>query len=166
MALSIPPLGGHVVIPKPGLQRIFDALREAGYSIVGPRIRDGAIVYHEIATMSDLPIGWTDDQAPGNYRLRNRGDRRYFGFVVGPQSWKRYLFPPRLKLFSARRTPEGFEVETNGEATPRYAFIGVRACELAAIAVQDRVFLEGATVDPTYKARRQAVFTLAVNCLE
>ena len=46
----------------------------------------------------------------------------------------------------------------------RTAFIGMRACELAAIAVQDTVFLRGATVDPGYKARRENVLFVAVNC--
>ena len=44
------------------------------------------------------------------------------------------------------------------------AFLGARACELAALAVQDRVFLGGPYVDPDYQARRQNLFVLAVNC--
>ncbi|MDR7523342.1 MAG: 4Fe-4S dicluster domain-containing protein [Armatimonadota bacterium] len=154
------------MIEKPMLQRIFDALREAGFTLIGPTIADGAIVYDEIGGLSDLPVGWRDEQGPGSYRLRRRDDDRYFGFVVGPHSWKRYLYPPVLKLFSTRKTPAGIEVEPDGEAPMRFAFIGVRACDLAAIGVQDRVFLEGAVQDPHYKARRQAAFVLAVNCVE
>ena len=44
------------------------------------------------------------------------------------------------------------------------AFLGVRACELAAIAVQDRVMLDGPFADAHYAARRQAAFLVAVNC--
>jgi ferredoxin len=166
MPVQIPPLGGHVVIPKPDLQRVFDALREAGYTIIGPRVTDGAIAYDEISGVADLPIGWTDEQAPGSYRLRRRADQRYFGFVVGPHAWKRFLYPPSLRLFSVRRTEESFVVEPNDEATPRYAFVGVRGCEMAAIAVQDRVFLDGPVQDPHYRRRREATFLLAVNCVE
>src|SRR5208283_3808464 len=50
------------------------------------------------------------------------------------------------------------------KAKPKYAFIGVRACELHAIAIQDKVFLDGQFVDPGYKSRRESLFLLAVNC--
>ena len=44
------------------------------------------------------------------------------------------------------------------------AFIGVRACELRAIAIQDRVFLSGRYFDNPYKIRRDQAFIVAVNC--
>lgn len=166
MSAQTPPLGTHVVMPKPGLQHVFDALRQAGYTLVGPTVADGAVAYEEITRIEDLPVGRGDEQGPGSYRLRQRHDGRYFGFTVGPHSWKRYLYPPSLRLFSVRRAGGGFSVEGNGEVPPRYAFVGVRACELAAMAVQDRIFIEGAVQDPEYKARRRAAFVLAVNCVE
>jgi ferredoxin len=161
-----PPLGAHIVISKSGFQAVFDALRQAGYTLLGPTVADGAIAYEEIARADDLPVGWGDDQGPGSYRLRQRQDGHYFGFTVGPHSWKRYLYPPSLRLFSVRRADGGFVVEDSGGPPPMYAFIGVRACELAAMAVADRVFIEGPVQDPDYKDRRRAAFVLAVNCLE
>jgi sulfhydrogenase subunit beta (sulfur reductase) len=166
MPAHTPPLGGHVVIAKPALQSVFDALREAGYALIGPTVADGAIIYDEIAVIDDLPVGWTDEQGPGSYRLRRRGDDRYFGFVVGPHSLKKFLYPPALRLFSTHRNGDGFDVEGNADPPPRYAFIGTRSCELAAAGIQDRIFLEGAAADPHYKARRAAAFLLAVNCVE
>jgi ferredoxin len=65
---------------------------------------------------------------------------------------------------TARRTPDGFTAEAPPDHAPPYAFIGVRACDLSAIAVQDRTFLTGGYVDPTYKARREAAFIVVVNC--
>ncbi len=59
-----------------------------------------------------------------------------------------------------------FSVVANAEAGPQYAFIGVRACDLQAINIQDRIFLNGPYQDLHYKARRQAAFVLAVNCTE
>ncbi len=44
---------------------------------------------------------------------------------------------------------------TPDDAAPKYAFLGVRACELAAIRVQDRTFLEGPYVDPIYPPATQ-----------
>jgi formate hydrogenlyase subunit 6/NADH:ubiquinone oxidoreductase subunit I len=153
------------VLDLPGLGALFDALRSAGRRLVGPTVRDGAIVYDEIASPSDLPRGWTDEQAPGRYRLARRQDGALFGYAVGPHSWKKELFAPFTKLWSAKRTEGGgMDVTAAPIEAPPTAFIGVRACELAAIAVQDRVFLQGTYVDPQYKARREAAFLVAVNC--
>ena len=45
-----------------------------------------------------------------------------------------------------------------------FAFIGVRACEIEAIAIQDRVFKQGPYTDTAYAARRSDAFIVAVNC--
>jgi ferredoxin len=133
--------------------------------LIGPTVRDHAIVYEEIAAAADLPVGWTEDQDGGTYRLRRRDDEARFGYAVGPHSWKRYLHPPTLRLWRARRGEDGsFEVSEEREEAPRYAFIGVRSCDLHAIAVQDRVMIEGDHPDPHYRERREEAFIIAVNC--
>jgi sulfhydrogenase subunit beta (sulfur reductase) len=154
-----------VVLTGDGLHGLFEALRRRQYRMVGPTVRDGAIVYDEIRTLADLPAGWIDEQDGGTYRLKKRGDGALFGYAVGPHSWKKFLFPPATRLWQARRTESGgFQMVEEREPAPRYAFIGVRSCELHAIAIQDRVFLEGPHVDPTYKDRRENAFIVAVNC--
>ncbi len=153
------------LIDLTGLQALFDALTRRGYEIVGPVHRDGAIVYDRIDAVAELPAGWTDQQAPGSYRLSRRDDDAVFGYAVGPHSWKRYLFPPRQTLFSVQRQADGgLNFMPEPIDAPKRAFIGVRACELAAIGVQDRVFAGGEHVDPAYAARREAVLLVAVNC--
>jgi sulfhydrogenase subunit beta (sulfur reductase) len=151
-----------------GLDALLQALRRRGYRLVGPTLRDGAIVYDEIASAADLPAGWTDVQDGGTYRVERRNDQALFGYPVGPHSWKRFLFPAATRLWRARRVAGrgtgDFEIDDTREETPRYAFIGVRGCDLRAIAVQDRVFLEGPHVDPVYKALRDGAFVVAVNC--
>ena len=155
----------YVVLEKSGLRRLVTALREGGRSVLGPRLRDGAIVYDAIESLDDLPIGWTDEQGPGNYRLRRRTDEACFGYVVGPHSWKRFLHPPRVTLFRLERTDDGFTTRVPVPEGP-YAFLGVRPCELAAIAVQDRVFLQGPFVDAGYAARHEELFVVAVDCAQ
>ncbi len=152
------------VLPAAHLEALFQVLAQRGYTLVGPTVRDGAIVYDKIASPADLPIGWTDEQDGGTYRLRRRDDGAYFGYVVGPHSWKKFLFPASTRLWTADRSGKGFEVHTDPVDAPRYAFIGVRSCELHAIAVQDKVFLQGPHADPTYRTRREQIFTVAVNC--
>jgi ferredoxin len=152
-------------IERSGLEELFAGLRARGFTLIGPTVRDEAIVYDEIGGCDDLPEGWTDEQDGGTYRLRRREDRALFGYAVGPQSWKRFLHPPELKLWRARRGAGG-EIEFSEEADspPSYAFIGVRSCELHAIAIQDRVLMEGEYPDPFYRARREGAFIVAVNC--
>jgi len=154
------------VIERAGLDAAMRELCSDGFEVVGPTPRDGAVVYDRLESTADLPVGWTDEQEGGRYRLRRRSDNALFGYVVGPESWKKYLFPPRLRLHRAIRTQDGF-ASVEAECTaPMYAFFGVRACELAAIAVQDRVFLKGEFADPDYSARRSSLFVLAVNCTQ
>ena len=152
------------MIVREALQGLIDALVAEGYRPLGPTVRDEAIVYDEVAHVSDLPAGWTDEQEAGHYRLRRREDDAWFGFNVGPHSWKRFLHPPVETLWSARRQGESFEVTVPDSPAPKLAFIGVRACELHAIAVQDRVFFGGRFADDAYRARRTDTFIIAVNC--
>jgi formate hydrogenlyase subunit 6/NADH:ubiquinone oxidoreductase subunit I len=152
------------VIDTAGLEALLGALRRRGFAPVGPRVRDGAIVYDEIAALEDLPAGWTDVQDAGRYRLERRPDGALFGYTVGPHSWKKFLLPPRLRLWSAERRNGGFIVFPNEEPVPRLALVGARACELHAIAVQDQVLQQGPFADVHYAARRRNLCIIAVNC--
>lgn len=145
---------------------IFEVLHSEGHTVVGPTVRDGAIIYDELSSPSDLPVGWTDRQDAGSYRLERRDDGAYFGFVVGPQSWKKFLFPPHLRLWSAERNESGFALKPEATAPRKLAFLGVRACELAALRIQDTVFLGGAFCDSHYRLARENLLVIAVNCVQ
>jgi ferredoxin len=145
-------------------QWIIGKLLRHRYRVVGPTVRDGAIVYDSIAHLDNLPVGWTDRQDAGQYRLEPRADAALFGYAVGPHSWKRFVHPPVERLWRARREGDGFAIIEDEAAAEPLAFIGVRACELRAIAIQDRVFLLGQYLDKSYKIRRDHAFIVAVNC--
>ena len=149
------------------LGKLIAALLCKGYEVIGPTMRDGAIVYDKVASVEDLPAGWTDEQEPGRYRLKRREDEALFGYAVGPQSWKKYMHPAEVRLWSAERQGGTFRI-LNNEAKPErpHAFLGARACELAAIAVQDRVLLEDKYRDPIYDQRRRGAFVIAVQCTQ
>jgi ferredoxin len=155
--------GPSAIIEPSGLEALIGALRERGFTVIGPTIREEAIVFDEVAGLGDLPAGWTDEQDGGTYRLRRRDDGALFGYAVGPHSWKQFLFPPRTLLVRAQRTDDGFDASAGEQEHPAYAFLGVRGCDLAAIHVQDRVFGEPYT-DPTYAAHRTHAFIVALNC--
>ncbi len=153
------------VIERAAFDGLLDSLRRRGYELVGPTIEQSAIVHGELRSTEDLPIGWTEDQDGGTYRMRRRDDQALFGFAVGPQSWKQFLQPASVRLWRARRDGDGgIEIEEEPREQPRYAFIGARSCDLHAIAVQDRVLASNEYSDPIYKQRRDAIFVVAVNC--
>jgi ferredoxin len=157
------------VISPEALQALVEALGSRGYRVLGPTVRDGAIVYDELESATELPVGWTESQDAATYRLERREDEARFGYAVGPHSWKQFLLPPRIRLWQAQRDGEGdgsLEVEEEPLDETRLAFIGVRSCELHAIGIQDRVFLGGRVVERDYAARRADTFVVAVNCFE
>ncbi len=151
-------------LPRVQLQSLLDALISDGYEVIGPTIDQHAIVFRQITKISELPLGWTDQQQPGKYRLEASGRNRFFRFNAGPDSWKKFLFPPSQPIGTARLDDTGWHFESVDCEVPKFAFLGVRACDLAAIAIQDRVFAGGDYVDPTYKRRRDAGLIIAVNC--
>ena len=154
-----------VRLPADQIGRLIEAIARRNYEVLGPTMRDGAIVYDRIEGVHDLPRGWTDEQGPGQYRLKPRQDGALFGYAVGPHSWKKYLHPSDIRLFEADRQQTHFRI-LNGPPRPerRFAFIGVRACELAAIGIQDRVLLQDRYTDSVYEQRRDGVFLVAIQC--
>jgi ferredoxin len=153
------------VIAAEGLDGLYQALVAEGYRVIGPAVQDGAVVLRELSSAAELPFGWGVRLEPGGYQLRRRDDEAAFGQAAGPQSWKRFLHPPRERLWSAARTPDGFELadEADDDEPPPYAFLGVRPCDLRAIAIQDRVLAQPGS---RYAARRARLFIVAVNCTE
>ncbi len=166
--MSSPPLraGSRVILLPAGLQQLIDTLRRQDHQVIGPTVRDGAIVYAEVEELADLPAGWTDEQDAGSYHLRQREDDAYFGYSLAAQSWKRWLHPPRRRLWRAERAAADgdFTLVAEQPEPPRLAFLGVRACELRAIAIQNTVFTRGPFTDPLYKTIHDATFIIAVNC--
>ena len=146
------------------LDALLSLVRADGRTLIGPTERDGAIVYEEIEGVADLPRGRGDEQSAGSYRLTRRDDDRLFGYTVGPSSPKRRLFPPLVPLTVSTHIEGKVTFRPALEAPRRLALLGLRACELAAIAVQDRVLMQGPVADPDYALRRADLFVIAVQC--
>ncbi|MFC1748374.1 4Fe-4S dicluster domain-containing protein [Pseudomonadota bacterium] len=148
-------------LARNNFQLLIDTLTRAGYSCIGPQVREGAIVYGDMQNVSELPSGYNDQQAPASYQLQKTDSDRCFAWANGPQALKPLLFSPRESLWSVSRDEAGRTVfkETLPEAK-QIAVIGVRSCDLAAMAIQDQHFHD----DPYYQARRQKLLTVAVNC--
>src|SRR5262249_42577979 len=146
------------VIDRRDFGGLLDALRRRGYTIIGPTIRDQAIVYDEVQCTDDLPEGWTDEQDGGHYRLRRSDDQAVYGYAVGPHSWKKYQLPPEKTLWRARVDEHGGLTDLNEPAPDQtqYAFLGARSCELHAMGILDRVL----------GSRDAEPFIVAVQCAQ
>jgi len=157
---------GKLILAPENLQALLDAMSSRGFEILGPTVRDGAILYDRIRSTKDLPIGFTDRQEKGTYRLAKRSDNALFSYVMGANSWKRFLHVPERRLLRAEKEGNRFTMTPETEEVPKYAFFGVRSCEIHALELMDRVLLNGLFVDQGYKARREGILIVAANCVQ
>lgn len=157
-------IGTTITIEKQAFGSLLSRLIEEGYLPIGPRVKNETLVYEPIESLEDLPEGYSTEQEAGQFRLVRERHSRYFDVIPGAHSWKQFLFPPRVELFALRRNGKGWETISEEAESPKYAFIGVRACELNAIQIQDDIFMRPDFTDPIYRARRRRVFVIAVNC--
>lgn len=152
-------------ISRDQMQVLISELLALGYHCVGPQVRDGAIVYDSLTECSQLPQGISEQQSPGSYKLTEIKSQRYFSWANGPQAIKPYVFAPKESLWRCEQDDAGHLqfVDSAPDSEP-VAIIGVRACDLAGLYIQDKHFLHEEKKDPYYLARRQQLFLVAVNC--
>ena len=152
------------VIDHDGVDSLIASLRTHGYRVVGPVVRNGAILHREIRSVGDLPAGWHDEQQPGSYRLVQADDGELFGWAVGPESFKQSVFPSETVIWRGRRDGDDVVVEGATDDAPKEAFFGARPCEVAALGVLGGVLAGGASPDPVFSRRRDAALVVAVEC--
>jgi sulfhydrogenase subunit beta (sulfur reductase) len=152
------------IIDRSQIDALLAILQKRGYSVIGPRVHEGAITYKPIASSTDLPIGWKEDQHAASYRLTKRNDEALFGFNTTPQSWKQFLHPPVSKSLQSEKNGQQYVEISRSDKPVKYAFFGVRPCDLTAINILDTVFLKGPYTDTHYREKRHSSFTIVVNC--
>ena len=143
-------------------------MKRQGYRTMAAVERGDTLMWDEVGAAADLPWGTTSEQSPGHYRLQKNNERRCFNAVHGPQSLKPLTFTPRQRLASIRKTRQGGEdlltVQTEEPTSEPIAVIGVRACDLAALAMQQKILMQGQYTDPHFTSRQQSLFIVAVHC--
>ena len=152
------------VMTAADLQRLLDLLVEQGYEVVGPTVRDGAVVLDQLHRVEELPVGMRETQDGGRYRLEPSGADTLFAYTLGPHSWKKYVHPPQQHFLQARPAGRSFTVEGEAQTPPPRAFLGVRACELSALSILDKVLVEGPHVAAANRRLRRRTLVIAVNC--
>ncbi len=151
-------------LPHQDLHHLHQALVEAGFEVIGPTVKDDAILFAPIKSVDELPWGWQEQADAGSYLLQHTAGRRAFAWNTGPQGLKPWLFQPRQSLWRADNTEDGLRFRAVAPEPRRLAFIGLRGCDLAALKIQDQHFLEGPYADPFYQAQREQLLIVAVNC--
>lgn len=152
------------IIKIDDFDKLFKIIAGKGYKIIGPTVKDGAVTYDLINAVTDLPIGLIDRQAGGTYRLIESDQKTLFAYVVGQDSWKKFLYPPKYKVLELARRNKTFDIVDVESKPEKQALLGVRGCDLAAIAIHDKILLNGPFADPHYRATRENALIIAVNC--
>jgi len=155
------------LLTEPSFQTLIQNLLQEEFTLVGPQNDANlAIVYKEFESFDQLPRGLKDTQSAGHYRLEQTNLPSFFSqFTSGPQSAKNFLFPSLQKLFSIEKSKnlnKAPKLIAKNFSKKKYAFIGLRACEIAAIKLQDKVF-EGAAAS-FYQKQRENIFIIGVEC--
>lgn len=162
-------IGTTISIQKTDLDHLLSRLNQMGYQVIGPKVKDHTVIFAPLDTVAELPLGYRSHQEPGKFTLVQDDHPYYFGVTTGPHSWKQYFFPPKSELYKYQQvegTPANWQVVETSVGAPRYAMIGVRPCDLAAIEIQDKVFMREEWCDPVYRSRRENAFIVTVNCTE
>ncbi|MFH1699881.1 MAG: 4Fe-4S dicluster domain-containing protein [Candidatus Zixiibacteriota bacterium] len=147
------------------MKLLLKTLQKNKYEVVGPTVRDKAIVYEFIDHFEDFPIGIYDDQNNGYYRIKKTNNGTIFsGYTVGQNSVKQFIYPSVKTIFKFLKKNNNYRIDTQENDIPELAFIGLRACELAAIKILDKILIQGAYVDHDYLQFRQKMIVIAVNC--
>jgi ferredoxin len=146
------------------LAKLIENVAGAGYAVIGPQVAGSAIRWGPIRALDDLPRGAVAETSPGHYRLKSADGAARFRWGASPDSPKRWLHVPEAVLTQVTKDDAGLHSESNGTGDHRYAFVGLRPCDLAAVERLDRVLLEDRFVEPHYAARRREALFIVANC--
>ncbi len=153
-------------LPHGQFGSLISLLMKRGYTCHGPAVENGAIVMHSLDSPDSMPRGLQAEQSPGRYRVvQEPAEHRYFAWASGPQAIKPFSFAPSETLWRVARNRAGTLTFEAVLPQPRkQALIGVRACDLAALALQEAHFLRDGRQDPHFARRREHLFLVAVQC--
>ena len=154
------------IVDAAGLAGVCSTLCvSAAIRCIGPTVRDEAIVYDEIATSTDLPRGCGDEQDGGHYRLDASRRRGAVRLCRRPAILEEV--PASAGAAPVARAARGRRAARRGRAARRTRNSPSSACAPASCTpspFRTTCFLGGEYVDPHYRARREDVFVVAVNC--
>lgn len=152
------------MMPESGLDRLTDVLVSEFDQVIGPVIESGVVRLRPIRSSNDLPLGLTDQQEAGTYRLRPTDTRLRFSYGVGPDSLKDVVHPPASPVWTMRRRDGTLVVDPALTPARSTAVLGARSCDLRALDILARTQMDGDVADPSFVERRDGLFLVAVDC--
>jgi ferredoxin len=138
-------------------------LQGLGYTVVGPSLSEGVVRLREIDDAGDLAAGILDEHAPGRYTVAS-GSRLMFASVNGPDSPKKFLHPAEVEIQRLAEADRGFKEVSRFHSQKKYAFVGIRPCDLKGVEVMDRTMMAPGFEDPVYSSFRKDSVFVVVNC--
>jgi ferredoxin len=150
---------GREAIPK-----LIDNLQRLGYQVLGPSLSDGVVRLRRISSAGDLALGVVDVQGPGTYRTESSSPL-LFAAVNGPDSAKGYLHPGEVELVKLAEQDQEIVTLSRFHSDAKYAFLGLRPCDLKAVQTMDRTMMAPGFEDPVYRSLRKNSIFIVVNCL-
>lgn len=155
--------GTGVVVDETGLADLVRRLSGDGRRVIGP-VRAGPVVAAEVVESLDDLARCRDEQGPGRYRLVD-DETIVFGPTTPAAGWKRWFHHESTVVVRARR--DGDVVSLEPPPVPDdgpLALFGIRSCDLAALAILDRVLTGGTHRDDAYAAARAGTVVVAATC--
>ena len=148
---------------KDCVPRLIQNIQRQGFTVVGPSLSEGVVHLKELRGSSDLASGVVDIQGPGAYAI---GGESAFVFtsVNGPDSPKRYLHPAEVELSKLVDHGSDIELVSAFHSDRKYAFFGIRPCDLRGIGVMDKTMLVPGFEDHVYSSLREDSIFVVVNC--
>ena len=153
----------QVTAPRGAISKLVQNLRSQGYTVVGPSLCEGVIRLKEITELGDLASGVLDVQAPGSYSIAGESPL-FFSSVNGPDSAKNFLHPPEVVLTKLIEGSRGVEQTSAFHSDKKYAFFGLRPCDLRAVEIMDGAMMSPGYEDPVYSTLRNGSIFVVVNC--
>ncbi len=151
-------------LSRNNFQSLIDYLVEQDYSVIAPTIKQDAIHYQPIHHIDEMVCSYHEQSSAGSYQLVKDQSGKYFNWSNGVSCLKPWFFKPHETLWqlNLNKTPPQYQAIIPKEQ--KKAFIGVRACDLAALQLQDQHFLQDKYLHQQYHANRQQSIFIAVHC--
>jgi len=149
-------------VKKEEVLKIPYYLKEKGYNVIAPVLKEGVIFYDFISSPKEIVRNVKEIQGRGFYRIIGESNLVFGDFTHGFSSPKEFLHPPTEVLLKLERDLKQKFETFNG----KIAFFGIRSCDLKSIEILDNVFIKkNPYPDPFYSARRRDNFTVVINCV-
>ncbi len=147
-------------LEKNSIEDLFKNLTKL-YKVYAPKLKDGFISYDWVSSIHELSFGYRNHESPGYYSLERQ--EGYFTYTHPVDSFKKLLRPSEEVLLTIKIKNNRIVFEDSAQAD-KVALFDVRSCDLSALKIMDKVYLNAPYRDKHYETKRENLFIVAVDC--